>query len=513
MAGFTRNQYYNDPNIGAAFQNLASMFAPPSAQDMAGYATAQATRDQNSRLSALFQAAGGDFDKMGAATGQWAPSQSYYAVDQSNATDRRGQDIDAATKKYTADQALAGTRYTADTGMRGDMFDTLYGALAPGEVRPAIPANEAAMFGLEEALGGVAGVPKPMTENEVLGQNLQQQLGSMTDDQLLGLALGGDTVMVNTPNGPVYANPGVAAAQGAPAFVNPGSAAGQDLMLFQNPATGESIRGTFNPATGQALDVYGQPVPAEYLPFKVPQTTGSAADTGLGKPTRNAIERQLIDINVAKNTAVGLRDLVAASPASQGVVGWLRGTAQNAGQVAQEVGAYFGGGVQEVMTDISSGLADEGLASNFDPNIPAIDMMANLLAFQYAKTTTGERLSNEMLRASKAALGLDKLTSNQADALARLNQAVAMIEQQESILNSAYTNGTASLGAPAPGMGAVTPMGPAGAGGPTPPAPPGPPAPANAPDNIPTVQTPEEAMRLPSGTQFRDPQGNIRVVP
>ncbi len=34
-----------------------------------------------------------------------------------------------------------------------------------------------------------------------------------------------------------------------------------------------------------------------------------------------------------------------------------------------------------------------------------------------------------------------------------------------------------------------------------------------APDNIPIVSSPADAAKLPPGTKFRDPQGNIRVVP
>jgi hypothetical protein len=36
---------------------------------------------------------------------------------------------------------------------------------------------------------------------------------------------------------------------------------------------------------------------------------------------------------------------------------------------------------------------------------------------------------------------------------------------------------------------------------------------APAGDNIPTFKTPDEAARAPSGTRFRDPSGQIRVVP
>ncbi len=121
--------------------------------------------------------------------------------------------------------------------------------------------------------------------------------------------------------------------------------------------------------------------------------------------------------------------------------------AQNVIQTGGEVGKFFGGQTAEVAKAIESGAADAGLAGEFDLNIPAIQMMANLLAFQYAKTTTGERLSNEMLKAARAALGLDGLDANQANSLARLNQAIDQIASQEEILKKAKGEGVNALSA------------------------------------------------------------------
>jgi hypothetical protein len=200
-------------------------------------------------------------------------------------------------------------------------------------------------------------------------------------------------------------------------------------------------------------------LPDDIRIFKVPQAQGTAADVGLSKPTDTYIEKQLIDIGTAKETAVKLRDMIAAAPASQGMVGWIRGTAQNLIQTGGELGAYFGGGVAEVANDIKNGMADAELAGSFDENIPAIEMLANLLAFQYAKTTTGERLSNEMLRASRAALGLDGLDANQANSLARLNQAIEQIEAQENQLKRIQQEGIGAASSPAGAAPAPTAMG------------------------------------------------------
>ena len=44
-----RANRYNDPALGAAFENIASLFAPPSAQDTAAYATAAAKKQDAER--------------------------------------------------------------------------------------------------------------------------------------------------------------------------------------------------------------------------------------------------------------------------------------------------------------------------------------------------------------------------------------------------------------------------------------------------------------------------------
>ncbi|PZP06786.1 MAG: hypothetical protein DI607_14185, partial [Sphingomonas hengshuiensis] len=90
--------YFNSQAIASISSNLAGLFEPPSGTDVAGYATADAKRAEMNRLAQLFdysQAKDFDqqrFDRMGAATGQWTPSQGYYAVDQGNAAARYGYD-------------------------------------------------------------------------------------------------------------------------------------------------------------------------------------------------------------------------------------------------------------------------------------------------------------------------------------------------------------------------------------------------------------------------------------
>ena len=468
------NRVYSDPNIGAAFSNLAGMFAPPDSGDMANYALAKGRNQSTDIINKLrTDPRYTGFDHQAILADLFDPSQSFYAVDEGEKTARRGQDITASTSR--ANNAADNQRA---------FLQTRFGPLSQGEVMPAVPSSISSLFDIPEALPMAAGAPKPMSETEwQAAQNERlHRIGLIKDEDLVA-AVNSDIPVEQTvgPNGePVFTRRSDAVGQTA--YVNKGAEAKPENMVAvlsdgktQVPAIQGPDGGWYNAQTKERL-------PDDIRIFKVPQAQGTAEDVGLSKPTDTYIEKQLIDIGIAKDTAIKLRDLIASKPASQGLVGWLRGTAQNVIQTGGELGQFFGGNVAEVAKDIENGLADADLAGAFDPNIPAIDMLANLLAFQYAKTTTGERLSNEMLRASREALGLNGLDANQANSIARLNQAIAQIESQENTLRRVLQDGIGSASTPA---------------GPAPAAPGG--------DEIARPQTEADYNALPSGAMFVDP--------
>lgn len=425
---------FNDPALGQAFSNLASIFAPPSAQDLVGYTTANAKKQEAERLAWLFANPNDPLaDRKATMAGVYAPTQSYYAQDQNNATTQRGQDVTART---TLDKAQIDGQY----GLANQFMTPLN----PGQVQPGLPADVAGSFGVP-ALPRTEGTPKPLSleEQKAVERAQLRERGTLTDTMLLDSILGADTpVKTVSPDGtPIYSTPGAAARTGAPAYVDAGSAPKPENGMAQL-ADGTQVPAIQDVVTGRWKHAQtGAELPSDIRVFKTPAPVGTSEQVGVGKPVANNIDRQLIDLAVAKDTAIKTRDMIATAPASQGMVGWLRGKTQDVVQMGGEVGAYFGGQIKEVTDAIATGAADASLAGAFDPNIPAIEMMANLLAFQYAKTTTGERLSNEMLRAAKAALGLEGLTANQASSMARIETAIKQMESQEAILRNIRTNG------------------------------------------------------------------------
>lgn len=232
------NRFYNDPNIGAAFENIASMFAPPSAQDTAAYATAAATRAKEQRIAELFaNPTDPNFDRRNIAVGNYAPTQSFYAVDQNTATTRRGQDVTASTSLQTnaADNARAiREREMQEAGMLNRQRDE---PLILNEGQTAvIPPARAQASGLADFYAGnivaapgerittpdgrmIEGAAKPLSESEVKGAERKRlaQSGLLTDRDLIDAILGDQTpVEAIGPSGAaVYMTPGAAVRSGA----------------------------------------------------------------------------------------------------------------------------------------------------------------------------------------------------------------------------------------------------------------------------------------------------------
>lgn len=411
---------YADPAIGQAFENIAGLFAPMSGQDVAAYATADANRQtamqraQQIGLTDMFVNTGDERAAIGG--GLYTPNQSFEAVRMGDQTNRRGQDLSYGasvgnnvrdnqramdlgimgdeTARRGQDIGLEGTQYVADRNFDGVRYKT------DGDNRTALQTN--------------------MTDNLMSPLNPGQQTRGLDQETLA--ALGFDTM----PEVAEYSNDRMTSAD-------------TKLTNYRAP---DGSQGTALQTPQGLVDAQtGAPLPQGTTMFST-AAQGSAEDVGLGRTPAGRVQTQMLEIGTAVGTARSLREMIAANGASQGVIGALRGTGQNLMQTGNELGQFLGGGVAEVMKDVDQGLLDAGVAQEFfDPTLPAIDMLGNMLAFQYAKAMTGERLSNEMLRNARTSLGLDKMLGNQADSLARLDVAIQQLEQQQRFLGNALQSG------------------------------------------------------------------------
>lgn len=445
------SRYFNDPAMAQAAANLSSLFAPAmgaeGAADAAGYALADARRAEMNNLGRLFDYAQDPnldqtrFDRMGQAVGRWNPSQGYYAVDQSNATSRANN---AADNQRMLQTNVLDNKRQAITSL----FDTV----APGEIRPAVPEELMGVLGLP-GIDQVTGAPKPLTESEVKGGLLQRMPPELQDAITFG-----NTAVENivTPEGPrVTTRLG---ALGQEPVINKGAEASAKLLNYQTP-DGRSGSALFDPGSQTLVDATTrQPLPQGTRTY-TGQLSGSQDETGLGLTgaTQSRVQQQLLSTDQTLDTAKTLRDLVERSPSSQGLVGALRGTAQDIVQTGGDLGQFFGGAIEEANQAVRNGMLDAGVAAqNFDPNIPAIQMMTNLLAWQYAKSLSGDRVSNEQLNQARSAIGGEGIFANRANTLTRLDQLIQSMERQRTNLQPmapgvGYGNQPGATPAPAGG--------------------------------------------------------------
>lgn len=267
MANVRTNSYYHDPALAKAFDNLAGMFAPPGGTDLAGYATANAKRQEAEQRKWLFEnAMTPEAAARAAATGVANYGNTLQGFQQTDATTRRGQDVTAQTSvgnnQRDNNRAMAQTRY---------------GALSEGQSLPAMPQSVADQYKLPAAEDPQAGIVKlnqnqiaanvpgvgtlqgnmrPTTMDEWMAMQLERQRtgGTITDQQIADMAFGkqgGAPVQAIGPDGkPAYMTPGAAVRQGAAPY---------------DAASGKKVEGTaIHPATGKAAQVFRDPNSTNY---------------------------------------------------------------------------------------------------------------------------------------------------------------------------------------------------------------------------------------------------------
>jgi hypothetical protein len=452
--GTRPNRYFNNPQMAAISSNLAGLFAPPSANDFYAMSRTEGQDYQNEAQRRAFEAlvAEGvtpqDQDRFGVAMttfGQgFNPTQTNRAVDIASADRRYGTDVGAQNN-------------LAVQGMRNEQSgrEAAFGAMVNPSGRQAVSeADILGALGVSGVPGFGAAGPVAPTDAQVLGANRQSML-----DEIPGLreALAADGVGASnivTPEGPRMAPTGLSAIGGAEPFINTGTDAAAKMTTYRTPEgrTGTAI---FDPAARTLVDqATGEPLPQGTITGEI---SGTADEVTGAQNSR--FQAQGSAIASALDTIGQLETLVSEAGASQGLVGSIRGTAQNVIQTGNELGRFFGGTMAEVAESVSAGLVDGGIASEmFDPNIPAIDMLSNVLAWQYAKSFAGDRVSNEQLRIAREAVGGSGVFANQANSLVRLGELRKMFTREAQRLGPALPPEINAMLAPHLG-------GPAGAAG------------------------------------------------
>ncbi|KAB0678051.1 hypothetical protein [Aureimonas leprariae] len=235
---------YSNPGFQQGVDNLMKLFAPPSGDEAAGWARANAMRAEAARKAdayARMTAKGATpalIDQFGVASGTFLPTQSYHAVDMGDATTRRGQDMESSDRRYGVDvgartsaannaadneRALATNQADNERAIGQTKLSSLagfFGPLGKDQVRPAVPSQLMTLFGGPGGdLPAAEGRRSPMSETEVKGAERQDLRGRglLTDQDLID-AITGDKAPVEAlgPGGkPTFMSPGAAIRTGA----------------------------------------------------------------------------------------------------------------------------------------------------------------------------------------------------------------------------------------------------------------------------------------------------------
>lgn len=410
MASIAANRFYNDPTLGKGFSNLAQIFAPPKGSDLAGYALADSRKQEAERLAQLFTYATDPsfdqtrFDRLGQAAGRWTPSTGYYGVDTTARTSRDNNTADNA-------RALEQTRLT----QTGETERTLLGPVSSGATR-FVPPSIAQMYGLPEQQVGVIeakpgervvtpdgrtieGAPKPPSETEWrAAQNERlRQSGQITDEMLVDGVMGerAPVQAVGPDSKPVFMSPGAAVRQGAQPAPTGQQGARKDAIAVIN---GQQVPVTRGPSDLAWQTADGTPIPPDARVLELPKATGTGEQVGLPTTANNtAANNQAAQVTQALNTLDIYENLIRNNPGTAGIVGLIRGTAQNAVASARDLAAQFGKQapqIEQAAASIRQGLSSVA-PELFDPAIPEANFLSGTLAYAIART---ENPSGEVSR-------------------------------------------------------------------------------------------------------------------
>lgn len=454
------NPYQRDPNLAKAFDNIASLFAPPGGTDAAGYAAAGLNNAKRQQLEWLFQNSG---DPTAAARSALTGVQTYGNTPEgfmkSDATTRRQQDLTAATTRENniRDNARA-------------MATTRYGAIGEGQILPELPQSVAGMYGLPAApaqtgvvkLGQnqtatlpdgttMTGINRPQTMDEWQAQNAERmrQSGALPDTSITDLIMGKQTPAFTLgPDGktPVYANMGEAIRKQLPAAAAPSSTPVKRDTGTAFMPDGRQVPVTRSPDGMQWVDQSGAPVPPEAKVTNMATPQGSLDQVGATTANNSEANKRGAEVTRTLNLLDSYEKLITENPGVNGIVGLVRGTAQNAAQTVNDLTQAFGKdqqGVQEFASELRGGL-QKVAPGLFDPKIPEADFYKGALAYALARTEnpSGEVSRQAYERAYERIQG-GGLLANQQSALAQIGAFRNVLKQELSGIGALRNPGTA----------------------------------------------------------------------
>lgn len=361
-----QNRYFNNPQMAAAFSNLAGVFAPPSAQDFYAQSRTEGQDFQNQAIADAYGAmtAEGvtpqDQDRFGVAAtlfGQgFNPTQTNRAVDIASGDRRYGTDVGAATamrgQNLDLAQAYATNNLTGDQAIPG-LSPEIAEALGLGFDLPAVSGQ------------GIGAPATPLTETQVAGADRQRLQGDglLTDEMLLAEIMGTTPVEnIVTPEGPrvAYRTDAV----GQEPFINRGAEAAAKPITYTN-AAGQRVGGMIR--DGQFFGADGAPLTPEEAgtAVNIGQPQGSNDELGVTNSNMTDYNRVQQTVTVSNLLLDDLEGLIRSQAGAAGLPGTIQSLGQDLLQVGRELGTAFGGDENALVTpDMLAGVAGDGSGYN-----------------------------------------------------------------------------------------------------------------------------------------------------
>ncbi|MEW9838001.1 hypothetical protein [Mesorhizobium marinum] len=443
---------------------------------------------------------------MGIGAGAFTPNQSFYRVDQDNATSRANN---------AADNARA-----LEVGRVGVLTE-LFKPVSEDAVRPEVPEDIAGRLGVDRALPAVQGNRSPLSETE-WGASQRERLrqdGQLGDNDILDLIFSEKTpVQAVGENGrPQFMSPGAAVRTGAQPYDKPSDTRFDNYLAVGPDGNEKRFLGyvgddgsIYDASTRQAVpDVVRKEGTGGGMSFEtdgqggIRLTTGNAA--GLTTARVGDLQRQ--ETENARAVAELSTLFNTLRPDDLGVAGNVNELLTNYGaQVFPTLARPDVAGTRAQLDATTLGIArslvqDDRLSDGDRQAVESIMVSGGLgeslpgarakLAALIAMSAYRQKFANTVRTGGARLPPLDR------GMLGRLVDEGAIAPSvAQTYVETVLSRGPQSPNGPLPGVNVEQDIN-AVVGG----------------DDLPTVATPEEAMQLPSGTRFRTPDGRVKVRP
>lgn len=174
------------------------------------------------------------------------------------------------------------------------------------------------------------------------------------------------------------------------------------------------------------------------------QTSGEGPEEALGltPSVTTTLQKQSLALDDITNTIDYITGLAEADPTNFGTVGMAKSTVQDL--------AAQGNALGQLLEDESGAAVSKIIerennvdTSYFDPALPALELMFNTLAYQYAVAIAGnDRISDSDFLVARQAVGDPSSFMGSAEkTLAKMNTLKTMVQQKKNSYSNALKNG------------------------------------------------------------------------